>query len=382
MKKFTVLTLLLIASISSFAQTYEPEFLIPYNYNGKWGWCDTMGKILIEPQFQEVSFFDYKERQDTEIEANVKTKYGANKYNITYGLLVPENFILTGEIYNYSENDKHRLFEVKSENKKLGIFESKTKQMVVQPEWDVVEYDSDFQDLIYLKKDNEKVYYTFNRSTQKLTKTTIDSLFNTQDPEKATSHYYSPTWFFKHTNGSISKLVDGKEILLTAQQKKAVLSVTESWEVEATKTGGSWDYFDPTGKSFSTQSKMIDTTTCLIGLIQYPAKSHNAFKQYRVIRENGKIGVYDNQGILIVPFIYDKIAFQDNNEQALLYSGDKVGMKLFLKKYKTIEPKYDHIDYYQSIRVNSRWNFRIYEVTIGDKKGLMGENGVEYFHFD
>lgn len=60
MKVFKKLICILFLGIfnGSFAQSvYNPGLLIPYNDRGKWGWSDTVGNILIKPEYSSTQFF-------------------------------------------------------------------------------------------------------------------------------------------------------------------------------------------------------------------------------------------------------------------------------------------------------------------------------------
>jgi hypothetical protein len=384
MKKFTVLTLLLVASISSFAQKeYSPEFLIPYNNNGKWGWCDTTGKVLIEPQFLEVGFFYRSAYNENEFEAYAKTELGRNRYNSVSGILVPVNYLIETEITHSGDNRNatKRWFLVRSENNKLGIFETTQKKLVVGTDWDDAITDSEFENISYLKKNPEKTYFSYNRSTGLLTKTDFDSIFQRQDPDEQNDYYFSYNWFFKHKNGAISKLVNGKHVELTAYQKR-MLFEDEKEELGSNVNAAPDFYFDRETKTFDSKSKIKDSATCLIGHVQISATTSRNITYFRIIRENGKIGVYDDKGILILPFIYDKLILQNNNTQALLFSGTKIGLKFFTGSRLLIEPKYDSISYLQTLEFDSNRTFKLFQVISGTEKGLVGENGAEYFHFD
>jgi WG containing repeat len=56
--KIIFLLLLLTSSNKGNAQEYRSSILIPYRDGQKWGWCDTAGKIRIQPAYDAVSFFD------------------------------------------------------------------------------------------------------------------------------------------------------------------------------------------------------------------------------------------------------------------------------------------------------------------------------------
>lgn len=58
--KHKLLFITLIFTTELLAQ--NPRFLIPYRNGSKWGFCDTLGKIVIEPKYQKTNFFEFNEQ--------------------------------------------------------------------------------------------------------------------------------------------------------------------------------------------------------------------------------------------------------------------------------------------------------------------------------
>jgi len=94
------------------------------------------------------------------------------------------------------------------------------------------------------------------------------------------------------------------------------------------------------------------------------------------------MGVLNEEGKVILPVIYDNIEFLKNGTQAKLELDGKVGRKLFLSHYPTLEPKYKELRNARSLRVTKRWSFALFTVIIDGQKGYIGENGVEYFDLE
>ncbi|MCS3532715.1 WG repeat-containing protein [Chryseobacterium sp. JUb7] len=98
------------------------------------------------------------------------------------------------------------------------------------------------------------------------------------------------------------------------------------------------------------------------------------------VKRDGKFGVINNSGKVKAEVIYDDIYFDEKNKVYVLQKDNKKGIIVFSTIYDIIPPKYKEVRGVESIRVSDRWNFGLFEVTTSDnKKGFVGENGVEFF---
>jgi WG containing repeat len=65
----------------------EPQSLIPYNKNGKWGFCDASKKIIITPQYEEVEPFT----SDSNLVTKKTITFANVKFQGKWGLIDPQN---------------------------------------------------------------------------------------------------------------------------------------------------------------------------------------------------------------------------------------------------------------------------------------------------
>lgn len=105
----------------------------------------------------------------------------------------------------------------------------------------------------------------------------------------------------------------------------------------------------------------------------------NYGKKTFLVRNNNKFGLIDETGKVLLDSIYDKIKYQFGGI-CFIEKDNKKGLFILNSTYKQVEPKYKKIEILESIPVKERWQFGIFEITtMNDKKGFLGENGVEYF---
>ncbi len=379
MRQLTTL-ILIFTSISTFAQQqYSPKFLIPYNDNGKWGWCDTLGKNVIEENFNQTGFFyEYYSIKD-QFESFVITESGENIYNSKTGLLIPREYNLLRDLYLDPEVN-NRLILLENTSGKIGMYDVTNKKIVVDPKWDKYHFSDDWLTEIYFSGPKEKTFWGYNFETQKFYKTQIDSIFAitalTYFDGRAFAYDES---VFRHTNGKFTKFKDGVQIELNEDELKRV---SEKWErsYAATRDSDSNPFMNGSEK---TATGTVDQSTGIIREIDYSNYSSAPFKKLFIQSQNGKIGVISDAGDTILPFEYDEISTPNGNTELMLRKGNKTGLKLLFTSYPVIEPKYDSIERTPNrLRVTSSWSFQIYAVLLNGKKGYIGENGIEYFHFD
>ncbi len=146
---------------------------------------------------------------------------------------------------------------------------------------------------------------------------------------------------------------------------------------------------------------------------KYDKVDFNFYNDYAIVTKDGKVGVvqFDNQEELVTP-LYEEVEQYGNDHGVSLYKvkkdhlyglikegntfflnceydailddltlvkGDKKGMIIFNSIYPSIAPKYFSIKEYKKIDISDTWQFGLYQVTTEKGKGLLGENGVEFF---
>jgi WG containing repeat len=120
-----------------FASAQTAKFLIPYRVGNKWGYCDTLGKVKINPQYSEVDFFNTYYGETVCAYSMVKKYFGdeVSKSVIdTLGkTIVPFGFADIVVVSNYKIN----YYIVTDKEKKIGIY--KANKLVIQPTFDELE---------------------------------------------------------------------------------------------------------------------------------------------------------------------------------------------------------------------------------------------------
>ena len=181
MKLISLITFILYLNIISLSQNdnVDYSYLMPYNDNGSWGWCDTNGTIVIQPQYKKTSFFNKIILKDEE---RLMAKIVFDNDNINYlidndQLLVPADYSIKGDINSNFKIDKNQNIKMKimeviifSKDGKLGLYDCNEKKTLVKPQFDII---SEISDYIYLKKNNDPYYYQYKLDKKKLSKTNI-----------------------------------------------------------------------------------------------------------------------------------------------------------------------------------------------------------------
>lgn len=146
---------------------------------------------------------------------------------------------------------------------------------------------------------------------------------------------------------------------------------------------------------------------------KYDKVDFNFYNDYAIVTKDGKVGVvqFENQEELVTP-LYEEVEQYGNDHGVSLYKvkkdhlyglikegntfflnceydaimddltlvkGDKKGMIIFNSIYPCIAPKYVSIKEYKKIDISDTWQFGVFQVTTEKGKGLIGENGVEFF---
>ncbi|RZJ98942.1 MAG: hypothetical protein EOO46_23310, partial [Flavobacterium sp.] len=92
------------------------------------------------------------------------------------------------------------------------------------------------------------------------------------------------------------------------------------------------------------------------------------------VKHNGKYGLIQAGNKTILNCEFDAIDYD-----GVIVKDSKRGMIVLNTIYPYIEPKYNTIKEIKNIKVKDDWWFGLFEVTTEKGKGLVGENGVEFF---
>lgn len=351
--------------------------LIPFSDKGKWGWADTLGNVIIESQFKKTWFFNYETIDNKKIYfAAVSTKTGRNYYIQNIGLAAPKEYEILSHglgITNVRESSIHFNNIVKDANQKLGVFETINQKMVVTPQYDSLSRFALRQDIVLLKKKEDSTFDYFSLINNSIERSDILHIDYLNIKSKSERYGSCCTTVLKKKDGTAQAIYKGSfkpfEFVDTLEYESELNTFYARDEIPEYAPIKEVPSHGQTNEVLATHDYS-----------RYGAVAKRyGFTILSIVRKDNKVGIINELGEIIVPFIYDKIRFSSNYTQAKLFKNDKQGIKLFFTKYPTIEAKYDSLKEYKSLRVNPTWSFGIFEVKIGDFVGYVGENGVEYF---
>lgn len=360
-------------SIPQLDSAKDAALLIPYNNHGKWGWCDTLGKVIIAPKYKKVNFF-YK--RNNIYSASITTEAGTNRYVINKGLVVPENSAIVSKLYLSDTSIKGEFYIVKNKLDKIGIYESNTKKFVVPIEYDSYPRYFSSQHLILLKKEGE---LTYDRFIPKLQEVVPTDIVKVSEYMSFGDRYEQSIIVTEHIEGYHSKLKNGTLVRFDLK-KSGKWTDSKDVGIVMEEGYGSGDYGEPTLKPWPNHSLPKDGIIKTYNYSRY--KEKYGFSSLSIVQKDNKLGVIDDNKKVVLPYEYDKLIFKENNTQIQLYKGGKQGRKILFTTYPTIEAKYDKLRFTKGIRVTKSWQFAVFRVKMGKQYGYVGENGIEYFDLD
>jgi len=382
MKKLTLI-LSLIVNLTVFSQqtNMRADLLIPFNDKGSWGWCDTLGNIIIQPNFSSTGFF-YKGRGHSNESwyATVYCKGAKNEFVFNEGLLIPKKYAQVKNITYLNETGKKNraLYVVQDKKARLGIYHTQSQNFALKCSYDSIYVPRWNAKRIYLKKENDEFFSEFNPALSTMKSTDIVEISNWTQYVRNSMDYLV---LFKHTDGSWTRLKGDTHMVETFEKGE--------WEKDATIYLADVSSV-PENNNVSDGSKpkeaLPDKILYVKDFSRYPKiYKKYGFKKLIISRKNGRVGMATEKDSIVIPYNYDDIAFSDYNATYVkLIQDGKEGVKLIFSSYPIIEAKYDKIKNFDSphnITVNDHWSFMVFKVQLGEQDGYVGENGVEYFQF-
>ncbi|SEQ21724.1 WG repeat-containing protein [Flavobacterium urocaniciphilum] len=381
MKKIFFLPFIILITSISFSQTTNYP-LIPYRDGKLWGFCDTLGKVVVKPYFdkvEDIKFDLFNHRKATFLLSKNNKRFVVDEKN---QMLLPLNhsydsiklnkydteFIQVfkkGKMGFYSNLKeiipcKYDLVETAGNNSfrvyvglKCGLINSKNELIIP------IQYDDVYASWKEIDEKNPKYVWLASNSTGEKkyydTKIIQKPLDGDALPMLVMKEYDSSGEDFKNKN-ELLKLYD--DVDYDANQN--VVYVTKN-----NKLG----VFD-----LKTEKILIEPKYDEISFLD----THKEKKVFKVLKE-GKYGMLNENNEIVLPFEYDKIEKNGDLYLTLLFQNKKVGIKVFNTIYPTIAAKYLDVLDKESIQINNSWSFNIFLVKTINGIGYVGENGVEYF---
>ncbi len=359
MKLFLSIILSLVFILPARAQTLKNALLIPYRDGEKWGYSDTLGKVVIQPQFDSAGFITVQQ----------KIVFGVVCQNNKKGLILPDGQMLLPVQYDqigYQCFDNAFIVDV---NGKKGIASETGTIVPVQ-----------FDKITYLE------YQFIGRSLP-------------PGSSKYLSGYFGRSkdgLFFIEKNGQM-RLIDEKEWKERENEERMPMA----WDTGEYIDDDSYE----TDKAPAVPPGKYDKVTRLIRgsdlafLVQKGKKygvvnsegeevippayddvkalvTYNGI--YFEVTKKNKKGIVNTENEVVLPIKYDK--FELYKEWYIrTYQNNKKGLFLMNTFYPPIKPLYEEIEHQTSIYVNGSWSFAVFKVQKNGKTGYVGENGVEFF---
>ncbi len=379
MKYFTLL--ILLVSNFVFSQT-KLNPLIPYRDGKIWGFCDTLGKIVVKPYFDgfvdcqyDLSFPDKAyfliEKKSKKFVVNEKNQITVpinhvydsirlKEYDMDYievfkhgkmGLfanlkeVIPCNYTAIEVVENES-------FRVYLEDK-CGIINAKNKLIVP------IKYDEIYPFRSDASTTNSKFAWEASLGSESVTFYDTKIIRNNQD---AVGIVYEKT--------AVDYLNDDDGLTLSNLRKVYDNVVYDEYKELAFVTKN-----NKVGVFSLLEKKLVVDLNYDEVSFADNDKGRSVFK----VKLNNKFGFVSENNFVLLPVEYDAIQYNSKIYQFEITKNNKVGLKVFNTIYPTIQPNYIEILDYRRLSINSSWSFLIFLVKTETGIGFVGENGTEYF---
>lgn len=373
----TILFVAVLSATASQAQT-TCKVAIPFRDKNLWGLSDTLGKIVVKPFAKEIKDFTINSTGKFDSRYVVKT-------NKTYYVIDRNKKVLLPELNTYDSIRLHSAYPDHFwvlKKGKVGLFH-KNKEIIA------CQYDKvtpTYNDSYIVKKG--KVCGLIN-STGKLI---IPIEYLDIDPSWKEEDEKNPKFVWVAQGMLVEKkFYDAKIIKNTDDDLISGIKVVE--EAMPAKTSNNdiksellkkYDAVDiNTYSSIATVTKKGKKGIVSLAdeeEVISPKYDHIDYygwdkdeKVYKVLLD-GKYGLVKPRNISILDCEFDEIL--DNR---VLIKDNKKGMIVLNTIYPYIKPKYLDIKSRDGIQINDHWQFGLFEVVTENGKGLVGENGVEFF---
>lgn len=377
-KNFTFFTLLLTTLL--FSQT-NVNPLIPYRDGKLWGFCDTLGKVVVKPYFDKVIDVRYNPFEFNKaaflLQKNNK-KFVVNEKN---QISVPVNH--TYDSIRLKEFDINYVEVFK--NGKMGLY-SNLKEII----------PCDYDNIDVMGNKSFRVYIgnkcgIINSKNKLIVPIKYNEIYPSWDDEDQANSKY--VWDASNDKErvkyyDIKIALNGDEALGALLEKRGgnYESDYSSLKSELFKKYDKVEFDEYRNVAYVTKNNKIGVYSLLENRLFVDTiydevsysdtnKGNAVFK----VKLNGKFGLIIENNIVLLPIEYDKIEFNQKISQLEIFKNNKVGIKVLNTIYPTIEPKYIEFLDREGIPINNSWGFNIFLVKTENGIGYVGENGVEYF---
>jgi WG containing repeat len=399
-QKLVIITcFIFINYFNCFSQTINSEILIPYKIKNLWGYSDTMGNILLQPQYDSVGFYEKS-----------TIEFAIFKHDGKYGTLNKEMRVVIKNDYATFKIQNPNYVICGSKNA-LGLLTLQNK--IIAPfEFDKIEYYSNT--LFLVKKDNKSGL--FNIDGQKIAEeiyveftsdynysTGIDDIYGVIGQDEflinldGTRIFKGPVKKHESMNVRVAEDMPNRkpDYSISPKLMRQFEALKKSQQLTECFFERSFGYSDPASKMYqyyvvgkkgkvalwNVDLNIIDDDFYdEIYDVSYALDAKENRYERRIVKKDSKWGIITNEGKVICDFQFDTFENYEHYESLAKVSiNGKKGIYLYNSFYQIISCKYDSINIFKTIPVHSNWSFLVFKVKKGDLEGYVGENGVEYF---
>jgi|GEM_PF-7122970 len=388
---------------------YDPKLIIPYNLNGKWGYADTLGKVLCVAQFDSVGFYEVWQNTYAVVKKNNRFGIIDQQFNL---VVAPKYKLLKGT--NCCPKEDLKFFQIGKGNR-WGVMTIAGKR-IIPIKYDQIDFNYLPFGFIAVRKD--KKFALFSLKGKKLTKFMFDNfnfgVFGGGNFDdllgKADEEYFlikpdktvvpapkKPNQYKVKISDpnmpAVNKIPESEKAILykkslEIKEKYGLDSIYLERPLNGGSTRGKTVYLLVSKK---TQKGIWNVTSNTVHFIAYddihaihtyrPEISRKyGFIELLYVQKNGKWGVVNELDTIQLPFEYDGFG-KVTDTFAETRQKNKSGAVTYFTYYPPIACKYDRIDFFKQLEVTKTWSFDLYKITINGKEGYVGENGAEYFNF-
>lgn len=386
MKKF-IPFFFLIFFYNSLVLAQKQQILVPYTKGNLTGLSDTLGNIVVKPQFDRVidfyHYYDNKKQKTSSLFYVIKK--GKKSIVDEFNKIIPLNFSsydsvwltdFSKEYFNVRKNSKNGIlfknkifipckyddisyfvnnsFEVKV-NKKKGVINSKGK-LVVPVMFDLIYYSAEgnlikYEALSKYESNEYKIYYdsalqaeshssqlplvgisSRDMTNEKETEPDVNRMKNAYDSFKVISYYDPCIYIYKNGLAGVYNTKTNLEI------------IKPDYEV-----------------------------------VRSVISNENYTKSIYKVTKNNLCGLFENNKELIKPG-FDEIDINLDLNSFQLKKNGLYGLFLLNTTHPYIKPLYKKpLKWIKSVPVTKNWSFNIYNTELGSKNILVGENGVNFY---
>jgi len=214
MKKYCtyILFTILFSNLNAQNKSESNKPLIPYRDGNLWGYCDTIGKIIVKPYFEELIDFKYDTftynlaRFISKKDGKIFVTDQKNKL-----ILAPSKEYDSVKIDRYET----KLIELYSKNKKGFCFNDKEKS---PPMYD--DLRSDVEGRIIVKKENK--VGVVNHQNQIIVPINYIQLYREDKYDDVKNNIFKFKWFFLNAEGKTG-LIDDKTMLVNQNEENRII---------------------------------------------------------------------------------------------------------------------------------------------------------------